>query len=110
MSDTLYVDLLIENDDVALDVGRQPELCTDRNCIAQDLVHMIRESGLLVDMIGERNKARRQTKMVEITLLVDEDARIVPGSAYIEESSIGEFWLTANTLDFGAISFALGIN
>lgn len=106
----LYLDLLINNNDLKLDAGGQPELTNDRACISQDLVHMLRDSGLLVDIIGERNKARRKTKMVEISLLIDEDIRLVPGSVRIEESKAGEFWLTADTKEFQQIGFALGIS
>ena len=106
----LYIDVLIKNNDLALDAGGQPEKVVNRASIAQDIQHMIRESGLLVEIVGERDAMRRRRNMVEITLLVDDDVRIVPGSTRIEESAPGEFWLTADTVDFGKLHFILGIN
>ena len=43
-----YIDLLISNDDLTPDAGGIPEKIADRASIAQDLVHMIRESGRCV--------------------------------------------------------------
>ena len=106
----LYIDILISSNDITLDAGGLPVLVNNRASIAQDIVHMIRDSGLLVDIVGERNAMRRRRNMVEITLLVDDDERIVPGSTVIEEASPGEYWLTAETVDFGKLDFMLGVN
>ena len=43
-----YIDLLIAGNDLVLDLSRQPLLIDDRASIAQDIAHMIRDSGLLV--------------------------------------------------------------
>lgn len=111
MPDESYRDLLILDDDLALDAGGNPRLVTDRACIAQDIQHMIRESGLLVDLVGERNVMARKTNLVRLTLMVDQDYRIKPGTARIEEhwtsTNQVEFWLTAETIRFGKITFLL---
>jgi len=90
-------------------ITRYPVLVTDRACIAQDIQHMIRESGLLVELIGERDVRKRKTNIVRLTLMVDQDRRIRPGTARIEEvwtdRNRVEYWLTAETLAFGQISF-----
>ncbi len=104
-----YCDLLITDDDLALDAGGYPVLVPDRACIAQDIQHMIRESGLLVDIVGERNVRKRKTNLVKLSLMVDQDTRIKPGTTRIEETWTSrervEFWLTAETRKFGRISF-----
>ena len=109
MAESMYRDLLIVDDDLSLDGGGYPVLVTDRPCIAQDILHMIRESGLLVELVGERDVRRRKTNLVKLTLMVDQDSRIKPGTTAIEEVWISrehvEFWLTAETLAFGRISF-----
>lgn len=109
MPEPTYRDLLISNDDLALDSGGCPLLVPDRSCIAQDIQHMIRESGLLVNIVGERDVRKRKTNLVKLTLMVDQDTRIKPGTARIEETWTGrervEFWLTAETRAFGRISF-----
>ncbi|RMN47656.1 hypothetical protein ALQ60_04785, partial [Pseudomonas syringae pv. papulans] len=46
-----YVDLLIMNNDLVLDPARQPLLVDDRASIAQDIAHLIRESGLLITLV-----------------------------------------------------------
>ena len=55
-----YIDLLISNDDLTPDAGGIPEKIADRASIAQDLVHMIRESGLLTEMLANRGSAAAQ--------------------------------------------------
>lgn len=106
-TDPTYTDLLITDGDITLDAGGQPLLVHDRACVAQDILHMILESGLLV----ERDIRKRKTNIVELTLRVDLDYRIKPGTARIEEHwtdrDTVEYWLTAETLEFGKISFQL---
>ena len=50
MSD--YIDLLIAHNDLILDSSQQPLLVVDRASIAQDIAHMIRDSGLLVTVFN----------------------------------------------------------
>ncbi|MDR3044356.1 MAG: DUF2590 family protein [Desulfovibrio sp.] len=103
-----YIDLRISKDDLTLDAGGQPVLLDGRASIAQDIQHMIRESGLLVDIIANRDARARSTNLVRITMAVDDDERIVPGTTVIRESALGEYWLTATTVKYGSISLQLG--
>ena len=102
-----YWDLRIVDDDIALDVGRQPLKLADRASIAQDIAHMIRERGYLTAMIAERDVRKRKYQMVLITIAVDDDTRIVPGTAQISESTPGELWLTAKTVEYGELTLAM---
>ena len=102
-----YWDLRIVDDDIALDVGRQPLKLADRASIAQDIAHMIRERGYLTAMIAERDVRKRKYQMVLITIAVDDDTRIVPGTAQISESTPGELWLTAKTVEYGEFTLAM---
>lgn len=102
-----YWDLRIVDDDIALDVGRQPLKLADRASIAQDIAHMIRERGYLTAMIAERDVRKRKYQMVLITIAVDDDTRIVPGTAQISESAAGELWLTAKTVEYGDLTLAM---
>lgn len=102
-----YIDLLITDDDITLDVGRQPVMTTDRACIAQDIMHMIRDTGILVEIIAERNEIKRKTNLIRLTLEVETDERIVPGSTRVVEDTPGHYWLHATTVDYGDISFRL---
>lgn len=102
-----YIDLRISRDDLTLDAGGNPVLLDGRASIAQDIMHMIRESGLLVEIIANRDARKRRANIVKITIAVDDDERIVPGSAAIEESSPGEYWLTAKTAKYGDLKLKL---
>jgi hypothetical protein len=103
-----YLDLSVANDDLSLDVGGNVETCKDRDVIAQDLVHMIREKGYLPPLVGNRNRDIIDQTIVKITLAVDNDYRIVPGSATIEETGTGTFYLMADTIDFDSVYIELG--
>ncbi|WP_415977742.1 DUF2590 family protein [Bilophila wadsworthia] len=98
-----YIDLLICNDDLTPDAGGIPEKIADRASIAQDLVHMIRESGLLTEMLANRDAGARRLNMIKVTLAMDDDERIVPGTAEITETKLGTYLLTAETVDYGPI-------
>lgn len=105
MSD--YIDLLIVENDLVLDPSRQPLLIEDRASIAQDIAHMIRESGLLVTLVAERSKLRQRDCIQQLELLVEADERLVPGTALINQVRSGQYLVTAKTLKFGDIEVML---
>ncbi|NUU34676.1 DUF2590 family protein [Pseudomonas sp. C2B4] len=98
-----YLDLLIVNNDLALDPSHQPRLVDDRACIAQDIAHMIRDSGLLVTLVAERDRLRQRDCIQQLELLVEADERLVPGTARITQLEAGQYLVTAKTLKFGLI-------
>lgn len=102
-----YIDLLIEGNDFALDLSRQPVPVEDRACIAQDIGHMIRESGLLVTLVAERNRLKQRDCIQQLELLVEADVRLVPGTARITELGSGQYLVTATTLQFGNLEVTL---
>ena len=102
-----YIDLLISGNDLVLDPSRQPLLIDDRASIAQDIAHMIRESGLLVTLVAERSKLRQRDCIQQLELLVEADQRLVPGTALINQVQIGQYLVTAKTLKFGDIEVTL---
>ncbi|OLF56567.1 DUF2590 family protein [Pseudomonas chlororaphis] len=102
-----YIDLLIEGNDLVLDPSRQPRLIEDRASIAQDIAHMIRESGLLVTLVAERSRNRQADCILQLELLVEADERLVPGTARITQDKPGQYLVTAKTLKFGAVEVFL---
>ncbi|MDQ0741801.1 DUF2590 family protein [Pseudomonas sp. W4I3] len=102
-----YIDLLIADNDLVLDPSRQPLLIDDRASIAQDIAHMIRESGLLVTLVAERSKLRQRDCIQQLELLVEADERLVPGTALIKQVESGQYLVTAKTLKFGDIEVTL---
>ncbi|WP_419787308.1 DUF2590 family protein [Pseudodesulfovibrio sp.] len=102
-----YFDILLTEDDITLDVGGLPERCWDRDSIAQDIQNMIRESGLLVELVANRDEGKKAENLVKLTMEVDNDERIVPGSCEITEVELGRFFLQAETVEFGELNFTL---
>lgn len=102
-----YIDLLIEGNDLVLDPSRQPLLVDDRASIAQDIAHMIRESGLLVTLVAERSRLKQRDCIQQLELLVEADERLVPGTAQILLVEPGQFLVTAKTVKFGSIEVSL---
>lgn len=98
-----YVDLLIVGNDLVLDPSNQPLLIDDRASIAQDIAHMIRESGLLVTLVAERDPLRRRDCLQQLELRVEDDVRLVPGTARILAQASGEYLVTATTVKFGDV-------
>jgi predicted short-subunit dehydrogenase-like oxidoreductase (DUF2520 family) len=102
-----YIDLLIVDNDLSLDLSHQPLLVNDRASIAQDIAHMIRESGLLVTLVAERNRLKQRDCIQQLELLVEADERLVPGTAHIIQSQPGQYLVTAKTVKFGSIEVVL---
>ncbi|MBC3376681.1 DUF2590 family protein [Pseudomonas sp. SWRI92] len=102
-----YIDLLIHDNDLVLDLSRQPLLIDDRASIAQDLAHMIRDSGLLVTLVAERDRLKQRDCIQQLELLVEADERLVPGTALITQLEPGQYLVTATTLKFGTIEVTL---
>lgn len=102
-----YIDLLIVDNDLALDLSQQPNQIEDRACIAQDIAHMIRDSGLLVTLVAERDRLRQRDCIQQLELLVETDTRLVPGTALITQQSPGLYLVTATTLEFGSVEVTL---
>lgn len=102
-----YIDLLIVDNDLALDLSQQPNQIEDRACIAQDIAHMIRDSGLLVTLVAERDRLRQRDCIQQLELLVETDTRLVPGTALITQQEPGQYLVTAATLEFGSVEVTL---
>jgi len=102
-----YIDLLIADNDLVLDLSRQPLLVDDRSSIAQDIAHMIRDSGLLVTLVAERDRLRQRDCIQQMELLVEADERLVPGTALITQVEPGQYLVTAKTMKFGSIEVTL---
>lgn len=102
-----YIDLLIMDNDLVLDPSRQPLLIEDRASIAQDIAHMIRDSGLLVTLVAERDRLKQRDCIQQMELLVEADERLVPGTAQIVQLEPGRYLVTATTLEFGDIEVTL---
>lgn len=101
-----YTDLHINNGDVMLDAGHNPIYLTDRDVIAQDITHAIIESGLAHLLISERNSGITADTKTQIQILVEDDTRIMPGTVKVEKNELknGEWWVTAQTIEFGELS------
>lgn len=101
-----YTDLHIRNGDVVLDAGNNPTYLTDRDVIAQDIVHAIIETGLAHLLISDRGTGVNGDTKTRIQLLVEDDLRIMPGTVTVEENANnkGEWWVNAHTIEFGDLS------
>jgi hypothetical protein len=105
---SLYRDLHISNGDVVLDAGLNPAYLTDRDAIAQDIVHAILDTGLAHLLVSDRGTGVTADTQIKIKLLVEDDVRIMPGTVRIQEVSSGQWWVFADTIDFGPISSSIG--
>ncbi|AVT57999.1 DUF2590 family protein [Pectobacterium versatile] len=104
MSDALYFDLLITDGNFTLNTGNEPQLCNNRVSIAQDVVHRLIESGLVKQLVAERSPVLRSDIMLRMELLTEEDTRLVPGTVVIRDNGRGNYFIDAETYDFGPIS------
>ena len=107
MAEIKYIDLKITDDDLALDSDGTPLTVSDKVSIVQDLCHAIRESGYAVNMIGERNRDMRRLLQQKILEVVENDTRIIPGTANFYEDTVnfvngvGKYTIIADTYEYG---------
>ena len=99
-----FIDLHINNGDVVLDAGLNPIYLTDRAVIAQDIVHAILDTGLAHFLVSDRGTGVTADTQIKIKLLVEDDVRIMPGTVRVEQVSSGQWWVYADTINFGAVS------
>jgi hypothetical protein len=104
-----YIDLAIEDNDLTLGGGGEPSLLGDQDSIVQDIKHLIRDSGLLVEMIGQRDVIKIQALVQKLELMIEEDVRLVPGTVSITKKAVGLFFVTATTVEFGVFNFELSV-
>ncbi|NAW59639.1 MULTISPECIES: DUF2590 family protein [unclassified Vibrio] len=102
MTNPIYSDLLIVNEDILLDDGQNPVITTDRVVIAQDIKHAILESGLAVELVAERSPTEIADVEHRIILLAEDDLRVIPGTGKIQRIN-DKRQLTAKSYDFGVI-------
>lgn len=105
--DGQHFDLLVTSDDVRFDGVDTLETTDGRPSIAQDVVHAIRESMLLNGLVGQRDLMQRKSIYVQIEALVEEDERIIPGTAEVTESDIELVWVQAQTYEYQGVAFHL---
>ena len=102
----IYSDIYMVSDDLAIDEYQQAVIIEDRDVIIQDLIHAIRESGFLVDMIAERNADKLRLLMNKIILLAEDDERIIPGTVELSGDP-DKMTLTGDTYDFGTVTLTI---
>lgn len=105
-----YNDLLIQNNDLVLDAARVPLNIDGRASIAQDIVHLIRDSERLKQIVAERSRLTRRDQLRQIELLMEADTRLVPGTCRIDDEGAGRFLVTATTVDYGELSLGVSVD
>ena len=100
-------DLLIKDDDIHFDGIDTLQTTDGRPSIAQDVTHAIRESQLLTGLVAQRNSLERKHIYVQIETLVEDDERIIPGTATVTESDTETVWIQAQTYDYQDVAFYL---
>ncbi|MCL1050391.1 DUF2590 family protein [Shewanella abyssi] len=99
-----YSDLLIKDGALAIDVGAQPQLTNTRASIAQDVKHMLMESGLVTKLLAQRSATMRSDVYTEMELLIETDNRLVPGSIELDIAKPELITITATTYEFGQLT------
>ena len=99
-----FADLLITNNDLTLDPGGEPLLIYDQDCIAQDIKHMILDSGLLIGIVGLRDHNKIKGIFQRLVLLIESDIRLIPGTVKITNTELEIFNVAATSYKYGGIA------
>lgn len=100
-----YVDIFIADNDLVLDSAGEPLPVTDKDCIVQDIKHLIRDSGLLSACVGQRDRAIIRQLMQRLIIKIEADVRLIPGTIEITRTTKEDFFITATTIKLGVIKF-----
>ncbi|WP_417552088.1 DUF2590 family protein [Marinomonas fungiae] len=92
------IDLLIADLDLSLNDRGEPHYVIGTECVAQDIRHMLIERGFLTSLIAERDKAKISMTETNIENAIEDDARILAGSASVVFKN-GGVTCTAQTID-----------
>lgn len=98
-----FVDLLIVDNDLVMDDDGEPVLIYDKDCIAQDVGHLIRDSGVMLKLLGERGPVAIAKHLHRLKLLIEADGRLVPGSITITTDDNETYVVGAKTYRYGGI-------
>lgn len=90
-------DILITDRDITLDPAGMPEFVVQRPSITQDIAHMILESGILIELVGERSTIKWADNMTRLESMVEDDVRIVPGTVIIDWSNRERIYIVARS-------------
>ncbi len=102
-----YLDLWIDEGDLVLDSVDNPQLLDGLASIAQDIKHLVMESGLLVELIGQRGAQNQQSTFMDIVVLIETDQRIEPGTVDIAVLPGDIYSVRAGTLQNETFDFSL---
>lgn len=103
----LYIDLLVTERDLTLNMAGEPVSCNNRISVGQDIIHAITESGLALELIAERSAVLRDDIFTRMILLAESDTRIIPGTVQIHEETPSRLLISADTHEFGRIERGL---
>ncbi len=98
MMDQHWQDILITDRDIALDDAGMTGMVIQRPSITQDIVHMIMESGILIELVGERSRTKWAGNMTRLETLVEDDNRIIPGTVEIDWNNREKVYLFAESV------------
>ena len=108
------VDILIVNGDIEVKENGSGDAVRvdERASIAQDIKHLIIESGILTDLIGERHHEKRLLYINRLKRLIDDDVRLIAGTVEITDNSVDSnnkqvLWVSAKTEKYSDIGFYL---
>ena len=96
-------DLKIENNDLVFGNDGEPEYLQDASAISQDVVHRVKETGLVKKLVGARGAEKTET-LQKIKIAVEEDERVKPGSGIVTQIDDEKTQITAKTLDGQTLS------
>lgn len=106
---TDFIDLLVVNGDFVFDEIGNTELIDQRASIAQDVKHLLIESGILFLLLGERSRRKLLALKKAIINKAEEDERLRPGTVELFRASAdtGRFILTGETFQYGRINLSV---
>ncbi len=93
-----WSDILITDQDITLDAAGIPAMVAQRPTITQDIVHMVIDSGILIELVGERSQSKWTGNMTRLETLIEDDTRIVPGTVQVNWDNREKIYIFAESI------------
>ena len=102
----MLTDLHIKDNDLVFDALGEPVLIKNEAVVTQDLIHRLRESGVLLELLGELDPVQIELTGLKIIRLLEEDNRIEPGRTTAAKKD-NELFFTAIATSGAEIQFKI---
>lgn len=106
----LFIDASVKDGTLAQQSDANLLPIINGDSVSQDIKHRLIESGLLLHLMGLRDPYRLARLQNSILITIENDERVIPGTAKFISNTDGTFFITADTYRYDSPNADAGPN